>query len=36
MCGLDTSGSEQGPVAVSCEHCDELFFSIKAGNFLTS
>jgi hypothetical protein len=35
-CGLDSSGSEEGPVAVSCEHGNEPSSSIKAGNLLTS
>jgi hypothetical protein len=35
-CGLDTSGSRQGPVAGSCEHGNEPSASIKTGNFLTS
>jgi hypothetical protein len=33
--GLDAPGSEQGPVAGSCEHCNEQVPQ-KAGNFLTS
>jgi hypothetical protein len=34
-CGMTVSGSGQGPVAGSCEHCNEPLGSIK-GNFLTS
>jgi len=34
-CGLDASGSEEGPVAGCCEHGNEPLGSIKAGNFLT-
>jgi len=30
-CGLDASGSGQGPVAGSCEHGDESLGSIKGG-----
>jgi hypothetical protein len=33
-CGLDSSGSGQGPVASSCEHDNELSGSIKGGEFL--
>jgi hypothetical protein len=34
-CGLDLTGSEQGPVVVSCEHSNEPFGSINSGgNFL--
>jgi hypothetical protein len=33
-CGLDASGSGQGPVAGSCEHSNEQFGSIKVGEFL--
>jgi hypothetical protein len=32
--GLDSSGSEQGPVASSCENGNELPGSIKGGIFL--
>jgi hypothetical protein len=31
-CGLDSTGSGQGPV----EHGDDLLGSIKVGNFLTN
>jgi len=34
MCGLDTSRSEQGPVAGSCEHGNEPSGSIKDTEFL--
>jgi hypothetical protein len=33
-CGLDTSGSGQGPVVGSCEHINEHLCSIKGGEFL--
>jgi hypothetical protein len=33
-CGLDSSGSIQGPVASSCEHCNKSSGSIKGGEFL--
>jgi hypothetical protein len=33
-CGLDSSGSEQGPVAGSCEHGNEPSGSVKVGEFL--
>lgn len=33
-CGLDLSGSGQGPLAVSCEHDIETSCSIKGGNSL--
>jgi hypothetical protein len=33
-CGLDSSGSGQGPVAGSCEHGNEPSGSIKVGEFL--
>jgi hypothetical protein len=37
ICGLSSSGSEQGPVADSCEHGSELLDSIKGrGIFLNS
>jgi len=29
----DSSGSEQGPVGGSCEHCSDLWVLSKAGNF---
>jgi hypothetical protein len=32
--GLDTSGSEWGPVAGSCEHDNKTSDSIKCGKFL--
>jgi len=32
-CGLDTSGSGQGPVEGSCEHCNEPLSSIKCRAF---
>jgi hypothetical protein len=34
-CGLDASASEQGPVAGSCGHSNELLGSIKGKEFLT-
>jgi len=34
MCGLGASGSRQGPVAGSYEHCNELSASTKGGKFL--
>jgi len=34
MCGLDVSGSGQGPVAGPCEHGNELSGSIPYGEFL--
>jgi hypothetical protein len=33
-CGLDSSGSGQGPVAGSCEHSNGHSDSIKIGEFL--
>jgi hypothetical protein len=33
-CGLDSSGSRQGPVACCCEHGNELSCSIKCGKCL--
>jgi hypothetical protein len=33
-CGLDSSGSGQGPVAGSCEHSNEPSCTIKDGEFL--
>jgi hypothetical protein len=33
-CGLDSSGSGQGPVAGSCEHGNEPLGSIKGEEFL--
>jgi hypothetical protein len=33
--GLDSSGSEQRPVADPCEHGNEPSGSVKAGNLLT-
>jgi hypothetical protein len=39
ICGSDSSGSRYGPVAGSCEHCNEPSGSIKGGGggeFLTS
>jgi hypothetical protein len=35
-CGLDSSGSVQGPVEGPCEYCNEPSGSVKGGNFLTS
>jgi hypothetical protein len=32
-CGLDSSGSGEGPVAGSCEHGNEPSGSIKGGEF---
>jgi hypothetical protein len=32
-CGLDSSGSRQGPVAGCCEHGNEPSGSIKGGEF---
>jgi len=34
VCGLDSSGSGQGPVAGSCEHGNEPSDSIKGWEFL--
>jgi hypothetical protein len=34
-CGLDSSGSGQGPVAGCCENGNEPLDSIKSGEFLT-
>jgi hypothetical protein len=31
MCGLDSSGSGEGPMANSCEHCRESSSFIKRG-----
>jgi hypothetical protein len=33
-CGLDSSESEQGPVAGCCEHGNEPSSSVKGGEFL--
>jgi len=33
-CGLDASGSEQGPVADPCQRSNELLGSIKGVEFL--
>jgi hypothetical protein len=33
-CGLDSSGTGQGPMAGSCEHVNKPFGSIKGGEFL--
>jgi hypothetical protein len=33
-CGLDSSGSGQGPVAGSCEHGSVPSGSIKGGEFI--
>jgi len=33
-CGLDASGSGQGPMADSCEHGNEPSCSIKSGEFV--
>jgi hypothetical protein len=33
-CGLDASGSGQGPAADTCEHVNEPSGSIKGGEFL--
>jgi len=33
-CGLDASGSRQGPVAGCCEHSKEPSGPIKGGEFL--
>jgi hypothetical protein len=35
-CGLDSSGSGQGRVMVSCKYGNDLWISGKAGNLLTS
>jgi hypothetical protein len=32
-CGMDSSGSENGSVAASCEHHNEPLGSIKGGEF---
>jgi hypothetical protein len=34
-CGLDSSGSEKGPLVGFCEYGNELSGSIKGNNFLT-
>jgi hypothetical protein len=34
ICGLDAFGSGQGPMAGSCECCNEPYGSIKGGAFL--
>jgi hypothetical protein len=34
MCGLDSSGSGQGPLVGSCEHDSEFLGSIKVREFL--
>jgi hypothetical protein len=34
VCGLHSSGSEEGPVAGSCEHGNETSGSINGGEFL--
>jgi hypothetical protein len=33
-CGLDVAGSGQGPMAGSCEHCNETSGFVKGGEFL--
>jgi len=33
-CGLDSSGSGQGPVVCPCEHSNEPWSSVKGGEFL--
>jgi len=33
-CGLDASGSGQGPVVGCCEHGNETSGSVKGGEFL--
>jgi len=33
-CGLDSYGSEQRPMAGSCDHCSEPSGSMKGGEFL--
>jgi hypothetical protein len=33
-CGLDSSGSGQGPMAGCCEHDNEPLGSVKGGEFL--
>jgi hypothetical protein len=35
-CGLEASGSGQGPAADSCEHGNEFSISIKSGKVLDS
>jgi hypothetical protein len=35
-CGLDLSGSGEGPVTSSCEHGDENSGFVNVGNSLTS
>jgi hypothetical protein len=34
-CGLDSSGSGYGPLAVSCEHGNNTQVLLRAENFLT-
>jgi len=34
ICGLDESGSGYSPVAISCEHNNELWVFIKGREFL--
>jgi len=34
VCGLDSAGSEYGPMAGSCEHDNETSASMKGGEFL--
>jgi hypothetical protein len=33
-CGLDASGSGQGPVVCSCKHCNEPSGLVKGREFL--
>jgi len=33
-CGLDSSGSGEGPVTGFCQHGNEPSVSLKGGNFL--
>jgi hypothetical protein len=33
ICGRDSPGSDQGPVAGSCEHSNEPYGPIKGGEF---
>jgi hypothetical protein len=34
VCGLDSSGSEQGSVAGHCKHGNEALHCIKSGEFV--
>jgi hypothetical protein len=34
-CGLDMFDARYGPIARFCNHCNELWSSVQAGNFST-